>query len=477
MPTSICQRTAMAAAIAACFPGIGFAAGVARVDFAAGSVSAIAPDGRSRALGKGSEIEVGETVATQQGRAQLRFADGAYMSLQPQTEFKIEEFKYSGKGEQTDNIVMNLIKGGMRTITGLIGRNNRNAYRLKTDVATIGIRGTEYSVRYTNSIELHVTDGLVSVDNQSGSFTVAGGTTVQVNNQQTPPQQTDQKPVLPPESPVQEQEQVTEALTPPPNPFPTPATTILTGTITGNWAISFAPDIGFTDAQLEQTITLDGSGVLTSFADGSGVNTSGTTSPSSQGNDGIVAWGRWASGAAGVLGGTGIYSGLNLADVTGEGPSDMHYIVGIPATNLPPLGTMATYGIIVATTQSLYTVFGNSFNSVSVLDSSLVVHFGTSSAFLNVSFNVDGSVVAASGLPLTLSGARFNGFNSLFVQNFCGSISSAGFLAGEGGVRAGMAYTVDGCGTQNCGRFNGAIGYQRGAVVPSDLQQQSLRVQ
>jgi hypothetical protein len=481
MPTTLYQRTAMAAAIAACFPGVALAAGVARVDFAAGSVSATAPDGRSRALTKGSEIEVGETVATQQGRAQLRFADGAYMSLQPQTEFKVEEFKYSGRDDPSDGIVMNLLKGGLRTITGLVGRTNRNAYRLKTDVATIGIRGTEYSVRYTNSIEVHVTDGVVSVDNQSGSFTIPGGTTVQVDNQQTPPQQTDQKPVLPPESPVQEQEQIAEALTPPPNPFPPPATTtILTGTITGNWAISFTPDIGFTDAQLEQTITLDANGVLTSFADGSGANTSGTTSPSSQGNDGIIAWGRWASGAGGVIGGTGIYSGLNLADVTGEGPSDMHYVVGLPATNLPPLGTMATYGMIGATTPSLYAVFGSGFNSASVIDSTLVVHFGTSSASLNVSFNIDGSVVAPSALPLTLSGARFNsnGSNFFFTQNFCGSISSSGFLAGDGGVRAGMAYTVDGCGTQNCGRFNGAIAYQRGAVVPSDLQQQqSLRAQ
>src|SRR5690349_18595475 len=97
MPTTFAQRTVMATAITACFPGMVYGAGVARVDFAAGSVSAIAPDGRSRALTKGSEIEVGETVSTQAGRAQLRFADGAYMSLQPQTEFKVEEFRYAGK--------------------------------------------------------------------------------------------------------------------------------------------------------------------------------------------------------------------------------------------------------------------------------------------------------------------------------------------------------------------------------------------
>ncbi len=176
MSTGIYQRIAMASAMAVCFPASGLAAGVARVDFASGAVSATAPDGRSRALSKGSEIEVGETVSTQAGRAQLRFSDGAYMSLQPRTEFKVEEFKFSGKPEAGDSIVMNLLKGGMRTITGLIGRTNRDAYRLKTEVATIGIRGTEYTVKYTNSIEVFVADGVVSVENQSGSFTVPGGT-------------------------------------------------------------------------------------------------------------------------------------------------------------------------------------------------------------------------------------------------------------------------------------------------------------
>jgi hypothetical protein len=481
MPTTLYQRTAMAAAIAACFPGVALAAGVARVDFAAGSVSATAPDGRSRALTKGSEIEVGETVATQQGRAQLRFADGAYMSLQPQTEFKVEEFKYSGRDEPSDGIVMNLLKGGLRTITGLVGRTNRNAYRLKTDVATIGIRGTEYSVRYTNSIEVHVTDGVVSVDNQSGSFTIPGGTTVQVDNQQTPPQQTDQKPVLPPESPVQEQEQIAEALTPPPNPFPPPTTTtILTGTITGNWAISLAGGFGIVAHDVDQTIVLDPSGVLTSFADAlefpGGTTTIGTAVGASQGNDGIIAWGRWAGG---TTGGTNGLSGADLNDLTGEGPSPLHYVVGLPATNLPALGMMATYSIIGATTPSLYTPpFSGGLPSASVLDSSLVVHFGTSVASLNVKFDVGGNIASGGNIPLNLNGARFNGSGSVFGGSFCGGINAAGFLAGEGGVRAGMAYVVDGCAQTGCGRFNGAIAYQRGTVVPSDLQQQQfLRAQ
>jgi hypothetical protein len=338
-------------------------------------------------------------------------------------------------------------------------------------------------VRYTNSSELHVPDGLVSVDNQSGSFTVAGGTTVQINNQQTPPQTTDQKPVLPPETPVQEQEKVTEQLPPPPNPFVS-QTNILTGSIKGNWAASVAAGINFPGPLLgngvEQPLVLDSAGVLTSFTNAdsfegpsfpTGSITIGTNSGASQGNDGIIAWGRWAGGV------TGGESSLNLNDLTGEGPSPLHYVVGLPATNLPPLGTMATYSMIGATTPSLYSSFSDGLGSASVLDSSLVVHFGTSSAFLNVKFNIAGNVASGDNIFLNLNGARFNGSGSVFGGGFCGGISATGFLAGAGGVRAGLAYVVDGCAV-NCGAFNGAIAYQRGAVVPSTLQlQQILRAQ
>jgi hypothetical protein len=390
------------------------------------------------------------------------------MSLQPQTEFKVEEFKFSGKDDPSDNVVMNPLKGGLRTITGLVGRSNRNAYRLKTDVATIGIRGTEYSVKYTNSIEVFVTDGAISVDNQAGSFTVPGGTGVLISNDQTPPQQTDQKPVLPPETPVYEQQQqVTQQVPPPPNPFITQQT-ILTGTITGNWAVSSFSPSSFTalDRGIDQTIVLDANGVLTSFTgldadffEFPGVTTVGSSTPTSQGNDGIIAWGRWAGGQ------TGGDNVRDLTDVNGEGP--LHYIVGLPATNLPPLGTMATYSMIGATVPSFNT---SVFSSVSVLDSSLVVHFGTSSAFLNISFNVDGSVASGSNIFQNLNGARFEGSGSIFGNGFCGSISTAGFLAGEGGVRAGMAYIMGGCSTQSCGIVNGVVAYQRGAVAPSTLQ-------
>jgi len=435
MPTSICQRTAMAAAIAACFPGVVLAAPVARVDFATGSVSAIAPDGRSRALSRGSEVEVGETVATGQGRAQLRFVDGAYMSLQPQTEFKVEEFKYSGKAEPSDNIVMNLLKGGLRTITGLIGRSNRNAYRLKTEVATIGIRGTEYSVKYTNSIEVFCADGAVSVDNQAGSFTVPGGSGVLVNNQQTPPQQTDQRPVLPPESPVHDQEQqVTEQVPPPVNPVQeSQQSTILTGTHTGNWAVVHP---GQHATGVDQTIVLDSSGVLTNYST-TGI---GTSAGVSDGNDGLIAWGRWAGGTT--------TSGHDTAS------SELHYVVGIAAT-MPTTGT-ATYSMLGATPP---TVSGGSL--VSVTSSMLKVDFGLSSGQFHTTWSINGGAVQTpvSGIGFGVSGATMTGSGSWTI-GACDtySIQLRGVFVGDNAARAGMTYVLSNPFTLG-GAAHGAIAY------------------
>ena len=77
------SRAALLALISSAYPVIGFSAPAAQVDFAVGNVTATGPGGQSRALGKGAQIEQGDTVNTNGGRVQLRFTDGAYVSLQP----------------------------------------------------------------------------------------------------------------------------------------------------------------------------------------------------------------------------------------------------------------------------------------------------------------------------------------------------------------------------------------------------------
>lgn len=159
----------------------------ARADFATGDAKVVGADGRSRPLVKGDTVSSGETVDTGSGRAQLRFTDGAQVSLVPQTQFRIDEYKFAGQADGSEKGFFSLLKGAMRTITGAIGKSDRKAYRLDTAVATIGIRGTEYAVAYGNSITVTTNSGLVEVCNSAGCLLVEAGQSAYVPDANTLP--------------------------------------------------------------------------------------------------------------------------------------------------------------------------------------------------------------------------------------------------------------------------------------------------
>jgi hypothetical protein len=106
------------------------------------------PDGSVGALAERSTVSVGDVISTERDSyAQLRFTDGGQVTLRPNTQVKIEGYSYEDGRPDRDNFAMQLFKGGLRALTGLVGKrsSNRNAYRMVTSTATIGIRGTDYS--------------------------------------------------------------------------------------------------------------------------------------------------------------------------------------------------------------------------------------------------------------------------------------------------------------------------------------------
>lgn len=198
------RNHALAVALAAVYPACAQAAGVARVDFVSGPVVAVGASGTQRTLGKGGEVGNGDAVVTgDRGRAQLRFSDGGMVSLQPGTEFKIDDYRYSDQGGEEKGF-FSLLKGGMRTITGLIGRSNRSSYQVTTSVATIGIRGTEYTAGLNpagNELLVHTGEGLVEVCNNAGCMLLGAGESGAVPGRNVEPRRTDARPQLPPAQP------------------------------------------------------------------------------------------------------------------------------------------------------------------------------------------------------------------------------------------------------------------------------------
>ena len=77
-----------------------------------------------------------------------------------------------------------MIKGGMRAVTGLIGkRGNQDSYKLMTDTAVSGIRGTIYEYKICegncgsvpNGLYLFVLEGRINVSNAAGSQNLSAG--------------------------------------------------------------------------------------------------------------------------------------------------------------------------------------------------------------------------------------------------------------------------------------------------------------
>jgi hypothetical protein len=128
------------------YAGIGRAEDSATVNAVSGTAVVQKRDGSVRSIAPGSTVQAGDVVITQpNSSARFKFTDGSEVSVAANSQLRIEAYSFDKAAPQKDNLVMGLLKGGLRTITGLVGkRGNRDAYKLQTSTATIGIRGTEF---------------------------------------------------------------------------------------------------------------------------------------------------------------------------------------------------------------------------------------------------------------------------------------------------------------------------------------------
>jgi hypothetical protein len=120
------------------------------VQHLSGTLSVQRPDGSVRLLSEKSQVTAGDVITTERDSyAQVRFTDGGQVTLRPNTQVKLDSYSYTEGRPQEDGFAVSLFKGGMRALTGLIGkRGNKDAYKVQTATATIGIRGTDFTGVY-----------------------------------------------------------------------------------------------------------------------------------------------------------------------------------------------------------------------------------------------------------------------------------------------------------------------------------------
>jgi FecR-like protein len=197
---------AAALALALHLPVPALAAGPAgEVTHVSGAVMAQKPDGQSRVLSVKSAVNEGDVLATADNSyARVKFTDGTEAVLRPASQVKIDRFNFEAQKPQSDGMVLSLLKGGFRAVTGLLGKRNPANMRVATPSATIGIRGTTFGALYCNQdcsgaggaagsaalpngLHVDVSDGAIILQNQGGSQNFSAGQFGFVPNLNTPP--------------------------------------------------------------------------------------------------------------------------------------------------------------------------------------------------------------------------------------------------------------------------------------------------
>ncbi len=118
---------------------------IGTVLIAKGVVTANSQETGIRTLEKGANVFLGETISTAiDSFVVLKMIDKSKLSIRPQSEMTLKAFsEESGKEEA----LFDLVKGGLRALSGEIGKKNPEQFRVETVVASIGIRGTDFLVR------------------------------------------------------------------------------------------------------------------------------------------------------------------------------------------------------------------------------------------------------------------------------------------------------------------------------------------
>ncbi|MBK9018498.1 MAG: FecR domain-containing protein [Sulfuritalea sp.] len=181
----------VAAAGAVCSP-VALAAAAGQITHLSGTLSAKRADGSSKLLAVKSEIAEGDTLSTEADTyARVKFADGGEVVMRPGTRLKIENYAYDAAKPESDNIVLSMFKGGLRAVTGLIGKRNRQKVSFQTETATIGIRGTNFGALLCqndcggipttggtpppNGLHVDVTNGAITMSNAAGTIQLNAG--------------------------------------------------------------------------------------------------------------------------------------------------------------------------------------------------------------------------------------------------------------------------------------------------------------
>ncbi len=474
---------------------------VGRFVYVDGNVQVRSAAGVARAVRAGDQINERETVLVGEGRAQMRFDDSGWIALQPRTVFEVKQHESREDG----NTLFSLLKGSLRAVTGILTDRRPGRYRMETPTATIGIRGTSFVVTYCAAScnlpdGLYVTggDGTIFVRNGFGEIDLSRGRTAYVATANTPPRESDVKPVAEFTQTVTTQtvsaaSSVSAGELRPGNflyssgtggfvePFELRNVTsfglagAISGTVSGQASGVFngvfesgsGSSLPGADAGGGASGTITGGTLTVAFdalqrpfnvtiqaSDGARVSATALNVPEIAQNDGILFWGRWVNATF----------NFDLQDPTHDGgPATvnasatvngyLHYLIGMPSASVPVSGT-ATYSLVggAGSTSQAGTVGSG------IVSGSLIANFGANSVSTSGITVSHGGIYTVSGgvAGLSLKDGHRASFGTGNLPGITGTASGptgshkfeySGFFAGAGAPtapsRAGIGWIIN----------------------------------
>lgn len=125
--------------------GMVFATEFGVVDELEGTAYLVDTDGRLMPVRLGQIVHTGQTIRTEvDSELHITSSDGGLIALRPDSVFRMEE--YIAAHSPQDRVVLRLVKGGLRSVTGWIPKHHPESYQVQALTATIGIRGTDHEV-------------------------------------------------------------------------------------------------------------------------------------------------------------------------------------------------------------------------------------------------------------------------------------------------------------------------------------------
>lgn len=487
------KNAVLVLALAAAYPLAGHtAAGVAQ--FTAGDVN-VRRGAAVVAVAKGGSLESGDSISTgPTGRVQIRFTDGGIVALQPNSQFDITRYVDANDGK-ADSFLVNFARGSMRAVTGLIGKRNRENYKVNTTTATVGIRGSGFSSSYNADGTLSVTAELdeIEVCTNGGCVSLTAGETALVVNNNQAPIRTLVRANLPTPAPRQDVTVVGNRVSAgglsalivappvvvppvvvppvvlaPPVVVPVPVIEVV-GTpwiayFAGNSSTGYG-DIFSTNESATRQLTLEslsGKTQLNKYVTTDNLPSSGYGNFSlerlslvSFGSAGKTAdadflgWGHWATAK------------YNNTYITNDAANNIHYVVGKPTSDSQMAalnGFTGSYNLLGGTTS--FTSTAGASQTGSILSGGLTVNFGSSFS------DITGSVLTKFGTTEVSVNLNSTANNARVI---CGNTTNVrGFFTGVDAKRLGLIFKTSNTGTLGSGIIEGAAGFERpSAPVPN----------